>query len=68
MANNIELAPIGTILFFDKDINPAEEFPGTMWEEMINDLYISSNQAQHIDSSGNPTGPYTKLIAWLRLL
>lgn len=67
MATNIELVPVGCIIFMDRRINPAEEFPGTMWEELQNDLYITSEEEQQIDDEGNPIKPYDALIAWLRL-
>lgn len=67
MATNIELVPVGCIIFMDRNDNPAEIFPGTMWEELINELYITSEEEQEIDDEGNPVKPYDKLISWLRI-
>lgn len=64
---SIELCPIGGIIFVESDENPAELFPGTTWEELINELYITSETEQQIDDEGNPVLPYTKPRTWRRL-
>lgn len=63
----VELVPVGMIIFMDRRINPAEEFPGTTWEELNNELYIKSEQKPQLDEQGNPVTPFDKLIAWIRL-
>lgn len=63
----IELVPVGSFIFLDREINPAEEFPGTVWEEFTNELYITSEEEQSLDDEGRPVKPYDKVITWLRL-
>lgn len=63
----VELVPVGMIIFMDRRINPAEEWPGTTWEELDNELYITSEEEQQLDYQGHPMKPYDKLLAWLRI-
>lgn len=67
MAQTVELVPPGCIIFMDRRINPAEQWPGTVWEELNNELYITSEKEQQLDDAGNPVHPYDKLISWLRI-
>lgn len=67
MAGVVELVPPGCFIFMDRRINPAEEFPGTVWEELDNELYITSEEKQQIGPDGNPVKPYDKLLCWMRL-
>ena len=63
----VELVPPGMIIFMDRRINPAEQWPGTTWEELNNELYITSEEDQQLDDHGNPIKPYDKLLAWIRI-
>lgn len=67
MSSNVELVPVGSFIFLDRRINPAEEFPGTVWEEYSNELYITSEEEQQLDNNGRPIKPYDKVLTWLRL-
>lgn len=67
MSGVIELVPPGTFIFMDRRINPAEQWPGTVWEEYANELYISSEEDQGLDNEGRPTKPHTVLICWMRI-
>lgn len=67
MAKVIEMIPVGSITFFDNDLNPAEEWPGTTWEQVINDLYICGNDGDRLGPDGMPVGPHTVLRCWMRM-
>lgn len=64
---HIELVPVGTFMFLDRRLNPAELFPGTSWEEYTNELYITSEEDQKLDEHGRPIKPFDKVITWLRI-
>lgn len=63
----VELTPVGGIIFFDAEMNPAEEFPGTTWEELQNDLYITAEEKPTLGPDGQPIGPHTVLKCWQRI-
>lgn len=63
-----QLVPVDGFSFFDTDTNPAETFPGTMWEYMHNFLFTTTNTRQILDSNGNPTVPYKPVYVWMRIL
>lgn len=62
----IELVPVGAFIFLDRDVNPAEMFPNTSWEQYDNSLYITTEGKMHVDSQGRPTGTYKPLRCWIR--
>lgn len=63
----IEMVPVGSVIFFDAEMNPAEEYPGTLWEELDNDLYITAEEKPTLGPDGQPTSPHTVLKCWQRL-
>lgn len=65
--NTTQLVPVGSFLFLHKNLNPAEEWPGTSWEEYVNELYITSEEEQKLDDQGRPIKPYDNVITWLRI-
>lgn len=64
---SIELVPVGSFIFLDRDTNPAELFQGTSWEIYENGLYITTKEQLRLDDNGRPTGDYDKLRCWIRL-
>lgn len=63
----IQLVPVGSFIFLNRDLNPAELFQGTSWEIYENGLYITTEGQMHLDGNGRPTGDYVNLRCWIRL-
>ena len=39
------IPPVGSIVFMKDDINPAESYPGTIWETVENNIYFISSSS-----------------------
>lgn len=59
--------PIGSIIFIENDDHPAEMYPGTTWEPVVNNIYFITTKEPQFDIHGAPKLPYERPGTWRRL-
>ena len=60
------IPPVGSIVFMKDDINPAESYPGTIWETVENNIYFISQEKNEKVNDGCKY-PFDKPVSWVRV-